>query len=83
MYKPVQLGWVLHLFGTYEVARGVHFITALLFVGFILVHVAQVLKAGTKHLAAMFLGTPMPGHAAPEPPPAPLPVEEDLPVELA
>jgi len=64
MYKPVQMGWLLHLFGTYEIARGVHFITALLFVGFILVHVAQVLKAGVKHLSAMFLGTPMALHGA-------------------
>jgi thiosulfate reductase cytochrome b subunit len=64
IYKPVQLGWLLGLFGNYEVARGVHFVTALLFVGFVLVHVAQVLKAGYRHLGAMFLGTPAPmgGH---------------------
>ena len=79
MYKPVQLGWVLHLFGTYEIARGVHFITALLFVGFIVVHVVQVLvqavKSGWAHLGAMFIGTPDPeeGHTGPISPPIILP----------
>lgn len=76
MYKPVQLGWVLHLFGDYETARGVHFVTALLFVGFILVHLGQVAKqafaTGWGHLSAMFLGTPYPSEhmeTAPEPEP--------------
>ena len=64
MYKPVQLGWLTGLFGSYENARLVHFATALAFTGFVVIHVAQVLRqallTGWAHLGAMFLGTPDP-----------------------
>ncbi len=79
IYKPVQIGWLLGLFGNYENARLVHFCTALAFTGFIGIHVAQVLRqalqTGWGHLGAMFLGTADPAedqarpapHAEPDP----------------
>ncbi len=56
IYKPVQLGWLTALFGGYEIARYVHFVTVWVFVAFILVHVALVLLVDPASLRAMTTG---------------------------
>ena len=42
IWKPVQLGWLVGLFGGYPIARGIHLATMFGIVAFILVHVALV-----------------------------------------
>lgn len=56
LYKPVQLRLLTALFGGYETARLIHFTTALALVGFFLVHVLQVVRAGWRNFAAMVTG---------------------------
>jgi thiosulfate reductase cytochrome b subunit len=56
IYKPVQLGWLRWCLGGYEAARLEHFILTLLYVGFFIVHVAQVLRAGWNNFRAMVSG---------------------------
>lgn len=55
IWKPVQLWWLAALFGGYEGARIVHFVTMAAIVGFIVVHVIMALLA-PKSLRAMLRG---------------------------
>lgn len=54
IYKPVQASWLTEAMGGYEVARFLHFWTMMGFVAFVVVHVAQVLRAGWRHARPMF-----------------------------
>jgi thiosulfate reductase cytochrome b subunit len=56
IYKPVQLGWLVALFGGYELARYWHFVFVWVFVGFTLLHVALVLLVDPASLRAMITG---------------------------
>jgi thiosulfate reductase cytochrome b subunit len=56
IYKPVQLEWLTTLLGGYQGARFVHFWLAVSFVGFLVIHVAQVFRAGWNNLRAMLTG---------------------------
>src|SRR4029078_4257906 len=46
IYKPVQFGWLGTIFGGYQMSRFFHFWLTVGYVGFFLVHVAQVIKTG-------------------------------------
>jgi thiosulfate reductase cytochrome b subunit len=56
IYKPVQLAWLVALFGGYELARYWHFLFVWIFVAFTLVHVALVLLVDPASLRAMITG---------------------------
>jgi thiosulfate reductase cytochrome b subunit len=55
MWKPVQLHWLVALFGGYDVARYVHFFCMAAIVAFMVVHVALALLV-PKSLRAMIIG---------------------------
>jgi thiosulfate reductase cytochrome b subunit len=55
IWKPVQLHWLVMLFGGYDTARYVHFICMASIVAFLVVHVALVLLV-PKSLRAMVIG---------------------------
>jgi thiosulfate reductase cytochrome b subunit len=55
IWKPVQLQWLVALFGGYDVARYVHFICMAAIVAFVVVHVALAVLV-PKSLRAMILG---------------------------
>lgn len=56
IYKPIQMNWLTTLFGGYEAARLIHFILAVSFVLFFLVHIAQVIRAGFNAFQSMITG---------------------------
>jgi thiosulfate reductase cytochrome b subunit len=56
IYKPTQLHVITALFGGYEMARWFHFWLTIAYVGFFLVHVAQVIRAGWNNFRAMIIG---------------------------
>jgi thiosulfate reductase cytochrome b subunit len=56
IYKPTQLHIITTLFGGYEMARWFHFWLTLFFVGFFLIHVAQVIRSGWNNFRAMIIG---------------------------
>jgi|SRR5258708_6805771 thiosulfate reductase cytochrome b subunit len=56
IYKPTQLHVLTALLGGYETARWLHFWLTLAYVGFFLVHVAQVICAGWSNFRAMIIG---------------------------
>lgn len=56
IYKPIQLGWLRAAFAGYEGARLVHFLMAVGFVAFFLIHIAQVIRAGWNNFQAMITG---------------------------
>lgn len=56
IYKPIQLGWLLVPFGGYQPARAIHFVLTLLFVGFFVVHIVQVVRAGWGGFWSMVTG---------------------------
>jgi thiosulfate reductase cytochrome b subunit len=56
IYKPTQLHIITTLFGGYEMARSFHFWLTLSFVGFFLMHVAQVIRSGWNNFRAMIIG---------------------------
>lgn len=56
IYKPVQLGLITQILGGYEAARLEHFILMLGFVGFIFIHVLQVIRAGWNNFRSMVAG---------------------------
>jgi len=62
IYKPVQLGFLLPLFGGYDMAREIHFIGTTLLVAFFLVHVLQVIRAGWNNFRAMVTGNEVSSH---------------------
>jgi thiosulfate reductase cytochrome b subunit len=55
MWKPVQLWWLVALFGGYEAARYVHFFAMAAIVGFTIIHVVMAF-AVPKALRAMIIG---------------------------
>jgi thiosulfate reductase cytochrome b subunit len=55
IWKPVQLGWLVTLFGGYDVARYVHFVCMALIVAFLIVHVLLAILV-PKSLRAMIIG---------------------------
>jgi thiosulfate reductase cytochrome b subunit len=56
IYKPSQLHVITALLGGYEMARWFHFWLTIAYVGFFLVHVAQVIRAGWNNFRAMIVG---------------------------
>ena len=56
IYKPVQLGWLVNLLGGYMAARFEHFLLALGYVLFFLIHITQVVRAGWNNFRAMVSG---------------------------
>jgi thiosulfate reductase cytochrome b subunit len=56
IYKPVQLGWLIAIFGGYKMARIIHFALTIGYALFFLVHVIQVALAGWNNFRAMVTG---------------------------
>jgi len=56
IWKPTQLGWLTALCGGYQTARLLHFVLMIGFVLFVIVHLAQVAKAGWNNFRAMVAG---------------------------
>jgi Ni/Fe-hydrogenase b-type cytochrome subunit len=56
IYKPVQLNWLVRLFGGYELTRYWHFIAVWLFVAFVIVHVLAVFLSDPASLRAIITG---------------------------
>ena len=56
IYKPTQSHWITTLLGGYEMARWLHFWLTMLFCGFFLVHVGQVILAGWNNFRSMVSG---------------------------
>ena len=56
IYKPTQLAWLTGLLGGYEMARFFHFWLTMGYLGFFVVHVGQVVKAGWNNFRAMVAG---------------------------
>ncbi len=57
IWKPVQLGALVSLFGGYPLARNIHLTTMFLIVAFIIVHVVLV-AIFPRTLVSMIVGTP-------------------------
>lgn len=55
MWKPVQLHWLVSLFGDYPAARYVHFVCMALICAFLVVHIALAILV-PKSLRAMIIG---------------------------
>ena len=56
IYKPAQLSWLTALLGGYRAARFEHFLLAMGYVLFFLIHIAQVIRAGWNNFRAMVSG---------------------------
>ncbi len=56
IYKPVQLAWLTTLLGGYGPARLEHFVLAIGYVAFFVVHITQVIRAGWNNFRAMVIG---------------------------
>jgi len=56
IYKPVQLGWLIVIFGGYKMTRIIHFALTIGYALFFLVHVIQVALAGWNNFRAMVTG---------------------------
>ncbi len=56
IWKSVQVAWLTTLLGGYEAARLEHFLLACGYVGFFVVHIAQVARAGWNNFRAMVTG---------------------------
>lgn len=56
IYKPTQLSWLTSLLGGYESARFIHFGLTIGYVLFLVVHLAQVVRAGWNNFRAMLTG---------------------------
>ena len=56
IYKPVQLEWLNRVLGGYQRARWEHFWLMLGFVGFFLIHIIQVIRAGWNNYRSMVAG---------------------------
>ena len=56
IWKSVQFGWITLLLGGYQAARVEHFLLTLGYVGFFLVHIAQVIRAGWNNFRSMVTG---------------------------
>jgi thiosulfate reductase cytochrome b subunit len=67
IYKPIQVNWLTAAFGGYPWARFFHFWLTMGYIGFFLVHVAQVIKAGWNNFRAMVIGVEVVDEPAPAP----------------
>ena len=56
IYKPTQTHWLTTLVGGYEMARWLHFWLTMGFLGFFVIHVAQVVLAGWNNFRSMVSG---------------------------
>lgn len=56
IYKPTQLWWLTTAFGGYESARAIHFLMTVGLVGFFLIHIFQVIRAGFTNFWSMVTG---------------------------
>jgi thiosulfate reductase cytochrome b subunit len=56
IYKPTQLALLTWVLGGYESARFVHFTMAVLFLGFVVIHVLQVARSGWRNFASIITG---------------------------
>jgi thiosulfate reductase cytochrome b subunit len=56
IYKPVQLHVLTWMLGGYEFARFLHFWLMMAYVGFFLIHVLQVARAGWNNFRGMVTG---------------------------
>ncbi len=56
IYKPTSAHWLTTLCGGYEMARWLHFWLTISFLGFFVVHVAQVALAGWNNFRSMISG---------------------------
>jgi thiosulfate reductase cytochrome b subunit len=56
IYKPTQLAWLTGLVGGYAWARAEHFVLAIGYVVFFVIHIVQVMRAGWNNLRAMVTG---------------------------
>ena len=56
IWKSVQFGWLTWLLGGYTAARIEHFLLVLGYVGFFVVHIAQVIRAGWNNFRSMVTG---------------------------
>ena len=56
IYKAVQFNWIAMLCGGYRMARLEHFILTVGYLGFFVIHVAQVIRAGWNNFRSMVTG---------------------------
>jgi thiosulfate reductase cytochrome b subunit len=56
IYKPVQLGWLMAIFGGYKMSRIIHFALTICYVLFFVIHIVQVIIAGWNNFRAMVTG---------------------------
>jgi DMSO/TMAO reductase YedYZ molybdopterin-dependent catalytic subunit/thiosulfate reductase cytochrome b subunit len=56
MHKPVQLGWLARMFGSYDGARVVHFWMMWVFIAFVVPHVVLVIADGWDTFRSMVTG---------------------------
>jgi thiosulfate reductase cytochrome b subunit len=56
IYKPAQLYWLTALLGGYQWARWEHFWLTMGYVGFFLIHIGQVIRAGWANFRSMVCG---------------------------
>ncbi|MEZ0369149.1 MAG: cytochrome b/b6 domain-containing protein [Candidatus Sericytochromatia bacterium] len=66
IYRPVQLAWLCGLLGGYEMARLEHFLLTLGYLGFFVVHLIQVVRAGWNNFQAMVTGYELKQEPAPD-----------------
>jgi thiosulfate reductase cytochrome b subunit len=56
IYKPAQLSWLAAVFGGYPGARCIHFVLAIGYCVFFVVHVVQVALVGWNNFRSMVIG---------------------------
>jgi thiosulfate reductase cytochrome b subunit len=56
MYKPIQFTFLRTVLGGYETARAIHFLIAMGFIGFFVLHIVQVIRSGWNGFQAMVTG---------------------------
>ncbi len=56
IYRPTELAWLTNLFGGYRMARFFHFWLTLGYVGFFVIHIAQVIRTGWANFRSMGTG---------------------------
>jgi thiosulfate reductase cytochrome b subunit len=64
IYKPAQFHWLAALLGGYEWARFEHFWLTMGYVGFFVIHIAQVIRAGWPNFRSMVSGYDVAGAEA-------------------
>ena len=65
IYKPVQLAWLTTRLGGYPLARLEHFVLAVGYVAFFVIHITQVVRAGCNNFRAMVIGVEVVGDGEP------------------